>query len=178
MIRDQSSLLQELWKPNVLKHYSNITMSAIASQITGASAVYSIFCPSADQRKHQNSASLSFVSGIHPWPVSSPRNGPVTRKPSKLAFTQSLCVLFVLEILGSSTKLTFVLTLCAWYLFHVSGCVLSVYHLSSHWTRAFTYSLRCYWAHGELKMVEISTSWTKKSWTYASTNFLGNVSIW
>ena len=32
------------------------------------------------QRKHQTSASLVFVRGIHRWPVNSPHKGPVTRK--------------------------------------------------------------------------------------------------
>ena len=34
----------------------------------------------ADQRKHQSSASLAFVQGIHRWPVNSPHKWPVTRK--------------------------------------------------------------------------------------------------
>ena len=55
-------------------------MSAIASQITGVSIVYSIVCSGAHQRKYQNSASLAFVRGIHRWPVNSPHKGPVTRK--------------------------------------------------------------------------------------------------
>ena len=33
-----------------------------------------------DQRKHQRSASLAFVRGIHRWPVNSPRKRPVMRK--------------------------------------------------------------------------------------------------
>ena len=33
-----------------------------------------------DQRKHQSSASLAFVSVIHRWPANSPHKGPVTRK--------------------------------------------------------------------------------------------------
>ena len=32
------------------------------------------------QRKHQNSASLALVWGIHSWSVDSPLKGPVTRK--------------------------------------------------------------------------------------------------
>ena len=32
------------------------------------------------QRKHQSSASLAFVRGIHWWPLDSPHKGPVTRK--------------------------------------------------------------------------------------------------
>ena len=34
----------------------------------------------ADQRKHQSTASLAFVMGIHRWPVKSPHKGPVTQK--------------------------------------------------------------------------------------------------
>ena len=34
----------------------------------------------ADQRKHQSSASLAFVWGIHRWVVNSPHKWPVTRK--------------------------------------------------------------------------------------------------
>ena len=37
-------------------------------------------CSGADQRKHQSSASLAFVLGIHWWPVNSQHKGPVTRK--------------------------------------------------------------------------------------------------
>ena len=52
----------------------------MTSQITGVSIVYSIVCSGAGQRKHQSSASLVFVRGIHRWPVTSPHKGPVTRK--------------------------------------------------------------------------------------------------
>ena len=55
-------------------------MSAVASQITGVSIVYSTICSGADQRKHQSSASLAFVRGIHRLPVNSPHKGPVARK--------------------------------------------------------------------------------------------------
>ena len=55
-------------------------MSAMASQITSLTIVYLSLYPGADQRKHQSSASLPFVGGIHRWPVNSPHQGPVTRK--------------------------------------------------------------------------------------------------
>ena len=55
-------------------------MSAMASQITSLTIVYSTVYSGADQRKHQSSSSLAFVRGIHRWPVSSPHKGPVTRK--------------------------------------------------------------------------------------------------
>ena len=40
-------------------------MGAIASQITSLAIVYSIVYSGADQSKHQSSASLAFVWGIH-----------------------------------------------------------------------------------------------------------------
>ena len=55
-------------------------MSAIASQITSLTIVYSTDYPGADQSKHQSSASLAFVWGIHRGPVNSPHKWPVTRK--------------------------------------------------------------------------------------------------
>ena len=55
-------------------------MGVMASQITGDSIVYSTVYSGADQRKHQSSAPLAFVMGIHRWPVNSPHKGPVTRK--------------------------------------------------------------------------------------------------
>ena len=55
-------------------------MGAIASQITSLTIVYSIVYSDADQRKHQSSASLAFVRGIHRGPVNSPHKWPVTRK--------------------------------------------------------------------------------------------------
>ena len=61
-------------------HYSDVTMGTIASQITSLTIVYSIIYSDADQRKHQSSASLAFVRGIHRGPVSSPHKWPVTRK--------------------------------------------------------------------------------------------------
>ena len=61
-------------------HYNGVIMSTMASQITSLMIVYSIVYTGVDQRKHQSSASLAFVRGIHRWPVNSPHKGPVTRK--------------------------------------------------------------------------------------------------
>ena len=41
---------------------------------------YSMVYPGADQRKHQSSASMAFVLGIHRGPVNSPHKWPVTWK--------------------------------------------------------------------------------------------------
>ena len=55
-------------------------MTAVGSQITSLTIVYSTVYSGADQRKHQSSASLAFMRGIHRGPVDSPHIGPVTRK--------------------------------------------------------------------------------------------------
>ena len=64
----------------LIPHYNDVIMSAMASQITGVSSVYSTICSDEDQRKHQSSASLAFVRGIHRSPFNSPHEEPVTRK--------------------------------------------------------------------------------------------------
>ena len=61
-------------------HYSDVIMSAMASQITSISIVYWTVCSGADQRTHQSSASLAFLREIHRWVINSPHKGPVTRK--------------------------------------------------------------------------------------------------
>ena len=61
-------------------HCIDIIMSAMASQITSITIVFSTVYLGADHRKHQSSASLAFMRGIYRWPVNSPHEGPVTRK--------------------------------------------------------------------------------------------------
>ena len=55
-------------------------MSAMSSQITSLTIGYLVVYLDADQIKHQSSASLAFVRGIHRWPMNSPHKWPVTRK--------------------------------------------------------------------------------------------------
>ena len=57
-------------------HYGGIIMSAIASQITSLTIVYSTVYLDANQRNHQSSASRAFVRGIHRGPVNYRTNGP------------------------------------------------------------------------------------------------------
>ena len=64
----------------MLIHYDDVIMGTIASQITSLTIVYSTVYSGADQSKHQSSASLAFVWGIHRGPVNSPHKWPVTRK--------------------------------------------------------------------------------------------------
>ena len=70
----QSSWMLHIW------HYGDVLLSAMPSQMTSRTIVYSTVYSGADQRKHQSSASLAFVRGIHRSPVNSPHKGPVTRK--------------------------------------------------------------------------------------------------
>ena len=49
----------------VVAHYNDVIMGAMASQITSLTIVYSTVYSSLDQRKHQSSASLAFLRGIH-----------------------------------------------------------------------------------------------------------------
>ena len=65
-----------------VSHYNDVIMSAMASQITSLTIVYSTNYSGADKKhqKYQSSASLAFVRRIHMWPVNSPHNWPATRK--------------------------------------------------------------------------------------------------
>ena len=64
----------------ITSHYNDVIMSAMVSQSTSLTIVYSSVYSGADQRKHQRSPSLAFVRGIHRWPVNSAHKEPVTRK--------------------------------------------------------------------------------------------------
>ena len=66
------------WK--VIQHYSDVIMSASVSQITGVLIVCTTVCSDASQIKHQSSAAIAFVRGIHRWPANFPHKGPATRK--------------------------------------------------------------------------------------------------
>ena len=59
------------------KHYSDVIMSAMASQIIIITTIYPTVYSRADQRKQQSSASQAFVREIHRWPVNSPHKGPL-----------------------------------------------------------------------------------------------------
>ena len=88
IMRERNSNAKEtrpivLWKMCCdcgFQHYCDVTMGSIASLITSLTSVYSTVHSGADQRKHQSSASLAFVWGIHRRPMNSPHKWPVTRK--------------------------------------------------------------------------------------------------
>ena len=60
----------------IITHHSDVIMGTMVSQITSPTIIYSTVYSGAYQIKHQSSASLAFVRGIHRWP----HKGPVTRK--------------------------------------------------------------------------------------------------
>ena len=68
------------WRDFDLPHYDDVIMGAMASQITSLTIVYSTVYSGTDQSKHQSSALMAFVCGIHRGPVNSPHKWPVTRK--------------------------------------------------------------------------------------------------
>ena len=61
--------LPSYWRTH---HYNDVIMDSMASQITSLT-IYS----GGDQRKHQSSASLVFVRGIHRGPMNSPQKSPM-----------------------------------------------------------------------------------------------------
>ena len=101
----------------VFVHYGDVIMSAMWSQITRLNIVYSTVYSGADQRKHQSSASLAFVRGIHRWPLNSPHKGPGTRKmvPFDDVIMEDIHLLFIREFHLSSwwhRTLSALLTFC------------------------------------------------------------------
>ena len=59
------SLLKCLQSTRTSLRYIDVIMTTMESQITSLTVVYSTVYSDADERKHQSSASLAFVWGIH-----------------------------------------------------------------------------------------------------------------
>ena len=64
----------------LLFNYNDVIFGAMESQIISLTIVYLTVYSGAYQRRHQSSASLAFVRGMHRWPVNSPHKWRVTRK--------------------------------------------------------------------------------------------------
>ena len=58
-----------IWQTRFFEIITVTMMSAMASQLISLTSVYSTIYSGVDQRKHQSSASLAFVRGIHRGPV-------------------------------------------------------------------------------------------------------------
>ena len=103
-------------------------MGTMASLITSITSVYSTAHPDADQRKHESSASLAFVRGIHRRPVNSPHKWPVTRK--MFPFDDVIMNLFSVDTLCSG-DIVAVCTRCHHALFDV--VVMCLLHFRVRW---------------------------------------------
>ena len=103
-----------------MKHYNDVIMRAIVSQITSLTIVYSTINSGADQRKPQSAASLAFVQGIHRWLGNSMHQRPVTRK----MFPFDDVIMMPKDLVdGKSTQVI------AWY------CQATSHYLNQCWTR-------------------------------------------
>ena len=89
--------------------YTDVIMGVIVSQIVSLAIVYSTVYSDADQRKHQSSALLAFVWGIHRRPVNSPHKWLVTRKmfpfDDVIMLQRCICNYLLLYFLGSKSRL-------------------------------------------------------------------------
>ena len=116
-------------------------MGAIESQITSLTIVHSTVYSDADQRKHQTSASLAFVRGIHLGPVNSPHKWPVTRKMFPFD-----------DVIMSSSKAT------EWYgeIYHVKWCYIYNNNIKNKilWKNLkISYALCCIKSHTATKQL-------------------------
>ena len=107
-------------------HYNDVIMDSMASQVTSLTIVYSAVYSCADHRKHQSTASLAFVRGIHRWPVNSPHKGPVTRKmyPFDDVIISTECAYVLRDGIGSTVVLYLL-----WF-YHVDGGISRALHLN------------------------------------------------
>ena len=120
----------------------------MASQITSLTIVYSIVYSGTDQRKHQSSASLAFVRGIHRGPVNSPHRGPVN-SPHKWPVTRKIFPFDDVILTSSFSQIT----KRHWKVWQVSGlcvwCTCNTYgdrapgqdenqHQLTHWGKMAT----------------------------------------
>ena len=110
-------------------HYSDIIMGTMAFRITSLTIVYSTVYSGTDQRKHQSSASLAFVRGIHWGPVNSPHKWPVTQNffpfdvvimaPDEPSLLRIIC-----------SRLCSWWSFCVWY----HGLTTSILYAASFWS--------------------------------------------
>ena len=98
-------------------------MGAMGSQITSLTIVYSTVHSGTDQRKHQSSALLAFVRGIHRRPVISPYKWPATRKmfpfDDVIMIHTHMCILYTYTSVHT----------CAWAKMNTSTFIHTYIHL-------------------------------------------------
>ena len=154
-------------RPNQV-HYSDVIMGAIASQITSLTIVYSTVYSDADERKHQSSASLAFVRGIHRGSVNSPHKWPVKRKllpfdDAIMLLSLSRCQWFCMITIGQMTSFKWPTK------FRNIAGVEIIYQTHLHWFyQVLNVSLffsinvllesKCYWRSAQIWLEELANS--------------------
>ena len=99
--------------------------TTIASQITSLTIVYSTVYSGVDQGKHQSSASLAFVWGIHRWPVNSPHKWPVTRK----MFPFDDVIMLMMDVYMAYVRIGGMMSQIIWFIsFHVGIRIMENFH--------------------------------------------------
>ena len=142
-------------------HYDDVIMDTMASQITSLAIVYSTIYSGADQRKHQSSATLAFVRGIHRTTVNSRHKWPVTRKrvsiagmPTVLYIQNAFCIwhiksVFCMVILEICILL--VLKICILQVFHAFSSRFTSLQSSKNWTKMMSaYVIWCFYWYYQL----------------------------
>ena len=141
-----------------LVHYCDVLMGTMAPQITSLTVVYSTVYSGADQRKHQSSAPLAFVRGIHRWPVNSPHRWPVTQKMFHL-MTSLWPMLIKCILVGNHSGWCWTqwlwLYFKQWYRHHVHQAIPGHIPLFQQW-HIFPHIMRLVPTYGCLFYVEIN----------------------
>ena len=133
------SVYHEIVRPGpsktVVFHYGYGIMSVMTSQITSLTIVFSIVYSGADQRKHQSSASVAFVWGIHRWSVNSPHKEPAMRKMFHL-------------MTSSCTRRSWNILRVVWFMCHLNFIMIRTYKRSfglTVWTDSHTFVYKAIW---------------------------------
>ena len=134
--------LQRKWHSHMTRrlgiHYNDVMMSAMAYQITSLTIVYSVVYSGADQRKHQSSASLAFIRGIHRWPVNSPHKMASNAENVSIWWrhhtTEVYCKTSTISLAHGISD-----CVCKWWYFALNACLRA--------KRIMMSCLGCYWPH-------------------------------
>ena len=154
-------------------------MSAIASQITSLTIVYSTVYSDADQRQHQSSASLAFVWGIHRGPVNFLHKWPVTRK----MFPFDDVIMFTLRLNHISAFVKHSLSLqhsgqcvLAWIIAYYKGRSRRTSKLSNlYWMLSIGRNSTC---QPKVTTLSLPVCHMRYSWNWLTITWTANLSKW
>ena len=119
------------------------------------------------KKKHQSSASLAFVRGIHRWPVNSPTQKASNEENVSIWWRHHGCIIIILALLISSRHLTYVSMYIEYLSINVNYIIL-YFLISFHRLRLNT------------SMKQILSKWAGKTRIdkkYATTEIVRNIII-